>query len=156
MKRKDIAGYGALALTVILLDRFTKCWALGLHDELVVNQYLSLVVGFNRGINWGLLNSENVTLFMVLNSLIAWVIMGMIGYTIICARLGQSLIGHILILSGAFCNYYDRIIYAGVIDFILFSWHSWAWPAFNIADCAIVIGIGLLVWQIFTEDIYAT
>lgn len=146
MNIKKLFSYGFIAIVIIVLDRFTKSWALGLTDELIINQFLSFGLTFNRGINWGLFNSTDVTQFWVINGLIAGVIIAMILYTWYCSCLHISILPNILILSGAVSNYYDRMMHGGVIDFIVLSVGNWSWPAFNIADAAIVIGVGLLLY----------
>lgn len=57
-----------------------------------------------------------------------------------------------LILGGALGNLIDRMIHAYVIDFILWYYKEWAWPAFNIADTAICIGVCLFLITLFYED----
>lgn len=139
--------YFFIATAIILLDRITKSWALGLTYDWIVNRFLSFGLTFNRGINWGLFNSSDATQFWVINSLIAVVIIAMMVYTWYCNKLHISIAPNILILAGAVSNYYDRLIHGGVIDFIVLSAGNWSWPAFNIADAAIVTGVALLVYQ---------
>jgi signal peptidase II len=50
-----------------------------------------------------------------------------------------------LIVGGAFGNVIDRLRVGAVQDFLLFHWREWAWPAFNLADSAITVGVGLLL-----------
>ncbi len=52
-----------------------------------------------------------------------------------------------LILAGAIGNLIDRLFYGHVVDFLLFYWHPWYYPAFNIADTAITLGAILLIWD---------
>jgi signal peptidase II len=52
-----------------------------------------------------------------------------------------------LILSGAIGNVIDRILYGAVVDFIDIHYMTWHWPAFNIADSAITIGVILLIFD---------
>lgn len=52
-----------------------------------------------------------------------------------------------LILGGAIGNLIDRLAYGHVVDFLLFHWRDWYYPAFNIADSAITLGAGLLIWD---------
>ena len=57
-------------------------------------------------------------------------------------------IGLALILGGALGNLWDRLLTGRVVDFLLFYVGQYQWPAFNVADSAIVIGAGLLVFEI--------
>jgi lipoprotein signal peptidase len=61
---------------------------------------------------------------------------------LLCAALG-------LILAGTLGNLYDRIVFGGVRDFIHWHYYSWEWPVFNIADCCLVTGAGLLLIHAF-------
>jgi signal peptidase II len=59
----------------------------------------------------------------------------------------------ILILGGAAGNLIDRVRLQEVIDFIDLHWYQYHWPAFNIADTCITIGVGLFIWDsLFTRD----
>ena len=116
--------------------------------EKIINQFLSFELSFNRGINWGFFNSMNPAIFAIINILIAAVIIGLAYYTYYCWKLKQPIIGQVLMLAGALSNYYDRMFHGGVIDFIILSWGNWSWPAFNIADSAICLGVGLILLNI--------
>lgn len=130
---------------IIFADRLTKWYALGLVQEKIVNPFLSFALVFNRGINWGFLNTGSSATFIIINITIAAVIVGMSIYTWYAWRHHQNIAGNICILAGALSNYFDRIYYGGVIDFIVLSYGSWSWPAFNVADSAICLGVGLLL-----------
>lgn len=57
------------------------------------------------------------------------------------------------VLSGAVGNMYDRFFYGSVVDFILVSYKTYYWPAFNVADMSITFGIGLWIFaQLFTGE----
>jgi signal peptidase II len=57
------------------------------------------------------------------------------------------------ILGGAIGNYVDRLRFRYVVDFLDFHWfNQYSWPAFNIADSAIVIGVGILMFQMFLDS----
>ncbi len=73
-KNKNLYFYTLLALIIILADRLTKSWALQLVGEKIVNPFLSFGLTFNRGINWGILNSKSAALFIFINIVIALVI----------------------------------------------------------------------------------
>jgi signal peptidase II len=59
--------------------------------------------------------------------------------------------GLALVLGGALGNLYDRLTLGYVVDFLLFCCQQWAWPAFNVADSAICIGVGLLMLDSFRQ-----
>jgi signal peptidase II len=65
-------------------------------------------------------------------------------------------IGLSLILGGAMGNLWDRLISGRVVDFLLFYIGDHQWPAFNVADSAIVVGAGLLVIEILFSKAPAT
>ncbi len=134
-----------IGIAIIVIDRITKSWALGLTKQEFLNPYISFGLTFNRGINWGFFSAENSLQYVIINGLIALVIVGMVYYTYLCWRQQQSIVPNVLVLAGAVSNYYDRITHGGVIDFIILSYQQWSWPAFNVADVAIVTGIGLLL-----------
>lgn len=151
IKKNNLNFYLLIALIIIIADRLAKAWALQLNGDRIINEFLSYSVSFNRGINWGFFNSSNPTIFIIINIIIAAVLIALAGYTYFCWKLKQPIWGHILILAGGFSNYFDRIFYGGVVDFIVLSWGNWQWPAFNIADAAICLGIGLIALQMYRD-----
>jgi len=56
-----------------------------------------------------------------------------------------------LLLGGALGNVIDRVLLGHVVDFLYFHYRSFAWPAFNVADFAISVGAGLLIWDSLTS-----
>jgi len=56
------------------------------------------------------------------------------------------------ILGGAIGNLIDRLLYGEVIDFLLFYWRDWAWPAFNVADSCITLGVIGLLWASWKQS----
>lgn len=58
----------------------------------------------------------------------------------------------VLIIAGAIGNLIDRSLYGYVVDFLHVYYQEWHYPIFNIADCAITIGAGLLIWDSFSSD----
>jgi len=146
-----LKAYG-IAGGVFLLDRFTK-WLIETHvsfvDTLrVIPGFFDIVHAENRGVAFSLFNdstSEWRTTLLVLFSIAAVVLVG--GFIFRRAdRLDRfSLAGFALILGGALGNVFDRIVWGRVTDFLDFYISSYHWPAFNVADSAIVIGSVLLL-----------
>ena len=148
MNRK-LCGYFALALGIFVIDRVTKLAALTWCGEFVrtINSFLSFEVVFNRGISWGMLHSSSDIVFGLVSLIIAAVTVAFCWYAYHNYLRGNSITGEICIITGSLCNLIDRVIYNGVIDFIILSYGNLSWPVFNVADAAIVIGVGILVFQ---------
>jgi signal peptidase II len=143
-----------IALGIVLLDRATK-WAvardIALHDSIqVIPGFFRLTHVQNRGAAFGLFAdspSEWKIGVLVLFSMVALVIVSALLW-----RNSHSMtttgVGLALILGGALGNLWDRLVSGRVVDFLLFYIGKYQWPAFNVADSAIVIGAGLLVMEI--------
>jgi signal peptidase II len=148
-----------IALLVVLLDRWTK-WLvaqhIALHDSIVVIPGLFRLTHVqNRGAAFGLFDdspSEWKVTVLVLFSLIALVVVMALlwknGHSLNATGIGLS-----LVMGGAIGNLWDRLVAKHVVDFLDFFIGSYHWPAFNVADSAIVVGALLLVADIvFTRD----
>jgi signal peptidase II len=143
-----------VAIAVVFLDRVTK-WLVAarmdLHDSIsVLPGFFQVTYVQNSGAAFGLFaesRSEWTTTMLVLFSLVALIVV-----SVMLWKNSHSLtvtgIGLALIMGGALGNLWDRLLYGRVVDFFDFYLGSYHWPAFNIADSAIVIGAGLLVVEI--------
>ena len=137
--------YAVLTAVVFLLDRFTKqlvVQRLPLHDEIPIAPFFSLVHVRNTGAAFGIFSGAN-TAFIVLTVIV-------LGALTIYRRswLGSgpvALAGLALLWGGALGNLVDRVTLGSVTDFLDFYWRGWHWPAFNVADAAICVGVGLMV-----------
>ncbi|MFY9561784.1 MAG: signal peptidase II [Terriglobales bacterium] len=148
-----------IALLVIALDRLTK-WTiahrLSLHDSItVIPGFFRIIRTENRGAAFGLFAdspSEWKVALLILFSLVALLIVSALLWKN-SHSLSTTGIGLALILGGAVGNLWDRLVSGHVVDFLLFYVGQYQWPAFNLADSAIVIGAGLLVFEIlFTKS----
>src|SRR5712671_6447558 len=143
-----------IAMLVIALDRVTK-WAIAskltLHDSIpVIPGFFRIIRTENRGAAFGLFAdspSEWKIGLLVLFSIVALVIVSALlwrsSHTMTATAVGLS-----LILGGALGNLWDRLLSGRVVDFLLVYIGPYQWPAFNVADSAIVVGAGLLVFEI--------
>ena len=137
-----------LSSIIFALDRLTKYYVLYMCPQgSVINQFISIQPLFNRGISWGILHTASNCIFIIMSCVIV-IITGILAiYTYLRWRQGVSIVGECLVLAGSLSNIVDRIAYQGVLDFILLSFNGWSWPVFNIADMAIVIGVGIIIIQ---------
>ncbi|MHB0665551.1 signal peptidase II, partial [Roseomonas mucosa] len=139
------AGTAALAFA---LDQATKWWVLAhLMDPprvIPVTPFFNLVLAWNRGVSFGLLSADHPATPWLLSSLALAVIAGLVVWTTRDRRPGMAAsIG--FIVGGALGNVVDRLRHGAVTDFLDFHVAGYHWPAFNLADSAIFVGVALLL-----------
>ena len=148
-----------IALFVVALDRVTK-WTiahrLSLHDSIpVIPGFFRIIHAENPGAAFGIFAdspSEWKVGLLIAFSIVALLIVSLLLWKS-SHRLTTTGIGLSLILGGAVGNLWDRLISRRVVDFLLFYVGQHQWPAFNVADSAIVVGASLLVFEIiFTKS----
>ncbi len=142
-----------IALLVVVLDRLSK-WLVAtnitLHDSITVLPFFRLTHVQNSGAAFGLFAespSEWKVAILVLFSLLALAVVSALLWKN-SHSMSTTGVGLSLILGGAIGNLWDRLLTGHVVDFLDFYLGSYHWPAFNIADSAIVIGALLLVAEI--------
>ncbi|MEQ1916896.1 MAG: signal peptidase II [Gallionella sp.] len=149
----------ALSALVIILDQISKLY-ISSHFEygenLPVLSVFSLVLWHNTGAAFSFLSDFGglqrwLFSFIALGAS-AWIVW------LLRKHAQQTLFafGLSMILGGALGNLIDRIAYGYVIDFLLFHWDAYIFPAFNLADSAITCGAGMLIWDSFTEKKHGT
>ena len=140
-----------LSALVVVLDFATKQAILASFrpgEHLPVLPFFSLVLAFNPGAAFSFLADHSgwqrwlfTGIAIVASGVIVWLL-----------RRGGSMLfcmGLALILGGAIGNLWDRLTIGQVVDFLLFHWRGWSYPAFNVADSAITVGAGLLIVDSF-------
>ena len=148
--KRSVWRYALLFFGIIGIDRISKWWAIDtLAIPYQVNQFLSFELVYNRGISWGLLHSTSDTLFAVVSIVIALVTLAVAISAWIRFMNGDAILGELLVVAGSCANLIDRVLYGGVVDFILLSYGQWSWPVFNIADAAIVVGVAIMLWEYY-------
>lgn len=147
MKKNILYGYLFLGTFIFIIDRITKLAALAWCTEnaYVVNAFLSFDVLFNRGISWGMFHGDSDALFIFVSLIITMITTVLCWYAYHNYRRGNVIWGEVCIIAGSLCNVVDRVLYHGVIDFIVLSYGELSWPVFNIADAMIVLGVGILL-----------
>ncbi len=139
----------AVSVAVIVADHFTKALILGAFrpgEQHAVTSFFSLALALNSGAAFSFLaggDGWQRWLFTAVAVIAGLVIMWLL------RRGGSALycLGLALILGGALGNLWDRLTMGRVVDFLLFHYAGWAYPAFNVADSAITVGAGLLIFD---------
>lgn len=143
-----MARFGlAIAALVVALDQASKWWLLDLmgRDPRVIEiaPFFNLVLGLNRGVSFGMFDSAALGPWPLL-LLAASITVGLLLWL---AKAGQrwtaTALG--LIIGGAVGNAIDRVRFGGVVDFLDFHAFGRHWPAFNVADSAICIGVVMIL-----------
>lgn len=144
---------GLLAASVALLDQATKALALdrlsGNRSVEILPDFFSLTLVVNTGAAWGLFRDKGY--WLTLLAIVALVIL-------IAARRHFTATGPLLrIALGLLCggilgNLADRLARGHVVDFLSFRFRGFEWPAFNVADSAICVGVGLYVLESFLRE----
>lgn len=143
-----LVGAGAL----FVLDRIAKAWALqACVNTWYINQYISCELVFNRGVSWSLFSFADDTRFIMLSVVIIAVTLLLCLHAWRIHRGGELVVGQLLVIAGSFSNLIDRFLYGGVIDFIVLSYKSFSWPVFNFADVYVVVGVLLMIVQIYKK-----
>jgi signal peptidase II len=139
-----------IAAAIFVVDQAIKLWALFVFDlasqgRVPVLPVFDLVLIWNRGISYGLLQQDSE---LGRWALVALHVVASVAITIWIGREPQKIssIGLALILGGAVGNGLDRILYGAVVDYALLHWGPVTWYVFNLADAAIVAGVGLLLY----------
>lgn len=138
-----------VAGVVLVLDQITKVWILDLMSPpriIPVTDFFNLVLVWNRGISFGLLGGGTASWqpYLLGGFSLAVAIGLSVWVRKACLPRWPSL-GVGLIVGGAIGNAIDRVLYGAVVDFADVHVAGWHWPAFNIADAGITIGVILLL-----------
>ena len=141
---------------VLLVDQATKRYidrVMDLHGSItLVENYFNITYLRNKGAAFGILANSGYRLpFFILVSLIAIAVIALVFFRL---RSDQNFTAFSLslIFSGAVGNLIDRLRLGEVIDFLDVHWYAHHWPAFNIADSAICVGVFLLAIDMFIEE----
>ena len=139
--KKDNFYYLILILVIFFLDRLLKQNILkNFSDEVYfVNDYINLDLIWNTGIGLGLLSSNSELLYNLVTILVGSVILILVNILIMSENFDKIIFS--IIIGGAFGNFYDRLVYNAVPDFIDVHYNNFHWFTFNLADIFITIGI---------------
>ena len=148
MRPLDRQAIGLTALTLVA-DQASKELLLGYLMKVgavatVVDGFFRLVVVWNRGVSFGIMGGDRALPPWILSAV---AIIVCIALFLWLRRTSRPLTGWGigLVMGGAIGNVIDRARWGAVFDFADFFLGQWHWPAFNIADSAIVVGVGLML-----------
>jgi len=154
-KWKLVSGW---LVAIVVLDQLTKIivdQSMPLHQSTpIIDGLFNLTYVRNTGAAFGIFAGSAEIFrrpFLILVSILASVFI-----IVMMKRLAEKetglVIGLSFILGGAIGNLIDRVIYGEVIDFLDFYWRNYHWPAFNIADSFITIGVGIMLYRLYKHE----
>ena len=156
MKKPAWPGLFALSAGLILLDRLTKglVFAADLREPAeVVPGFFRIVKTWNTGLAFGALSEAsarlmNPAIVVIGTAAILWIL-----YLLLFQKQERRItVCFHLLLAGAAGNVADRVRWGAVLDFLEFHAGRFYWPAFNVADSCITVGLGLLVWDMVASS----
>jgi signal peptidase II len=140
----------AVAAAAAVLDQASKAMVLAFFGEpgcavhrVPVSSFLDLVLTCNPGVSFGLFNRTGIN--SLIFSLAAALIILVLVFWLSRVRISFLAIAIGLVIGGAIGNVVDRLRFGAVIDFLYFHAGSWYWPAFNLADSAICLGVAAML-----------
>ena len=142
-----------IIILVFIFDRLSKIKIVDYElsrESVFINDYLNLNLVWNTGIAFGLF-SQNANFYYHAISFLIFMVIVFLFYLTIKANFIDK-ISFSLIIGGALGNFYDRIYYYAVPDFIDFHVNDFHWFTFNIADIFITTGVVILIGKDLTSD----
>lgn len=138
--------FGPVAVTILISDQALKLWAeqalkLGASVP-VLPGFFSLTRVHNTGVAFGMAQGNNLLTGSLAAGILVWA--GWMARRWDWSRRFVQVVTA-LVAAGAIGNLIDRVRLGYVLDFLDFHFRGWSWPAFNIADACISVGVGLLV-----------
>ncbi|HVJ44318.1 MAG TPA: signal peptidase II [Dongiaceae bacterium] len=140
----------AMAVLAILADQVSKNWLLTgpLREPQVfeMTPFFNVVSAWNRGVSFSMIWISAESGPWILSAVAVAVSLGL---AVWLTRVSQTLaaIGIGLVIGGALGNVIDRLRFGAVFDFLDFYVGTYHWPAFNLADSCITVGVVLLLWD---------
>ena len=157
MNRSRKIGWLSLAAAVVVADQVTKNLVidnLALYQRIPILPILDLVRLHNTGAAFSFLAGASGWQNWLFTGVAILVSAGILWWLTTLPNTGHRILafGLTLVLGGAIGNVIDRVLYGYVVDFILFHYNEWSYPAFNIADSAVTCGVALILYDSFVLE----
>ncbi len=131
------------------VDRYSKIDIINNFNEktFYVNSFINFDLIWNTGIGFGFLSTNSTIIYNLITSVIGIIILILIYVSIFSKKIDKFIFS--IIIGGALGNFYDRIVYRAVPDFIDLHYLNFHWFTFNVADIFISIGIVIFILTSF-------
>tara|TARA_Y100000768_G_scaffold383274_1_gene365110 strand:- start:496 stop:1014 length:519 start_codon:yes stop_codon:yes gene_type:complete len=135
-----------IIILIFVSDRISKIKIINHqidNNRVYINDFMNFDLVWNTGIGFGLLSSNSDLVYNLITIIIGAIIIFLIYLIVKSNFLDKTLFS--LVMGGALGNFYDRLVYFAVPDFIDIHYQNFHWFTFNIADIFITIGIIMLI-----------
>lgn len=139
-----------LSAAIVTLDQLTKSMvvqAIPYGASVEILPFLSLLLTYNPGAAFSFLADAAgwqrwffIVVAVAASIVVVYLLFKNRNDRLFCLALA-------LVLGGAVGNLIDRMLFGAVVDFVLLHWKGWHWPAFNLADSCITVGVGVMLWD---------
>ena len=146
---KKLSIYFLIVIVVFSFDRISKILILNILEDkeqvdIYINTFLNFYLVWNKGIGFGLFSFDSSNAYNLI-TLIIFIINGFIIYLVFIEK-GVKVYFLLIILGGSLGNFFDRLYYNAVPDFIDLNYKGYHWFIFNVADIFITLGIICLIF----------
>jgi signal peptidase II len=147
--RKQNILFALIILIIFIIDRISKINIINNFNEnsYFINSFTNLDLIWNVGIGFGFLSTDSNLIYGMITLFIGLVILMLI-YVLILSNNLDKLI-YSMIIGGAIGNFYDRLMFKAVPDFIDLHYNNFHWFTFNVADIFITVGIMIFILRSF-------
>ena len=149
--KKENIYYFVLIMIIFFFDRYSKFIVINNFSDRTyyINKYLNLDLIWNIGIGFGFLSTESSIFYNFVTVTVGIVIIFLLYVFAQSERIDKFI--YSIIIGGALGNFFDRLAYKAVPDFIDLHFQSFHWFSFNIADIFISLGI---IFMILNELVF--
>jgi signal peptidase II len=146
-----------ILITIFLIDRISKFYVLKLVEvegsvDIYITPYLNLFLIWNKGVAFGLFAANGSMIYNAITVMIAFIVIVILFMMWKNDNIQRYFLA--LVAGGALGNFYDRVVYTAVPDFIDLHFQGFHWFVFNVADIFISIGVFCLIFvEVFNNNI---
>jgi len=146
--RKKFIYSSLIIIIIFFLDRFSKIYIISLTKinssvDIFVTKYLNIYLIWNEGIAFGLLSFNQSNIYIAITALIGIILIVVL--VLIVKTNDIRFYFYSFVFGGAIGNFFDRLYYSAVPDFIDLHINNYHWFIFNVADIFITVGVMCLI-----------
>ena len=149
--QKENIYYNILIIIIFSLDRISKIKIVSNFNDgtYFINDFINFNLIWNTGIGFGFFSSNTPLFYNIVTFIVGLTIIILFYFSIVSKNFDKLI--YSIIIGGACGNFYDRLIYSAVPDFIDIHYNSFHWFTFNVADIFITFGIVIFIFKSYFE-----